>query len=449
MKVLLVKPPFNSNTFIQHFMVCEPLEYEMLAAAIGHSHDVIIVDLRVDSRSLEYYLEKFQPDVVGFTALTMDVKTVCDLARRTKKIDSGIITCVGGEHASFIPEDFEIPQMDFVFRYDALSTFSNFLDEVENLRNKVGRSADINKYLSRRQENSNINDDIGAVKLPRRDLCDRYFSKYIYGCATPINLIQTTAGCPFTCSYCSIPGRQLRYVRRDIGVIIEDMATTKAVDLLSIDANALQDVKKSFILYEEIAQAKLKKRLMISCRTDTIVKHPKLLDVLKRAGVSVIAFGIESLDDQSLVNYEKRNTAENNRLAVKLVHEHGMLVRGNFIIDQQFTIEDFHRLLDDIYELEVEFPSFQILTPLPGTELYKEKKDEIITTNLDYFDLSHSVLPTRLPSHVFYAEFQRLFRVFYGPARLSDLRPSCLWSRSSKAWPWLYGVIWNSLTETT
>jgi radical SAM superfamily enzyme YgiQ (UPF0313 family) len=418
MRILFVKPQFNNYAFVQHFMVCEPLEFEMLAAAVGGAHDVRVVDLRVDPVSLEAHLEEYEPDVVGFTALTMDVNTVLGLARRVKSHHPEIVTCVGGEHASFRPEDFGAPSIDFVFQYDALSTFPRLLPEIERIRRTFGRASRLHEHLPRLQRNQSVNDAASTTLMPRRDLCDRYLPKYIYGCANPVNLIQTTAGCPFRCTYCSIPSRQLRYVRRDVEAVLEDMAATKATDLLSIDANALQDVKGSLVLYEEIARAKLKKRLMISCRTDTIVRHTELLEVLKRAGVSVIAFGIENFDDQTLADYEKKNTAENNRRAVELVHEHGMLVRANFIVEQRFVADDFRRLVDHILRLRIEFPTFQILTPLPGTKFFDEKKGDILTTNLDYFDLSHTVLPTRLPTEDFYKEFQRLFRVCYGPKRL-------------------------------
>lgn len=409
MRILLVKPPFNTKTFIQHFMVCEPLEFEVLASAIGSDHDVRIADLRVDSLSLAGHLAEFSPDVVGFTSLTMDVNTVRALAKEVRTFSPEIRICVGGEHASFCPEDFPESLFDCVFQFDAARSFRTWIDLLE--RNS-GRGQ------PHRMGSFHDPDDLNGLPLPRRCLTRKYLRRYTYGAANPIRLIQLTSGCAFGCTFCSIPARANGYQKRDIDRVLEDMASTDSVDLLSIDANALQEIRHSERLYREIAAARLNKRLMISCRTDTIVRHPQILEVLKLAGVSVVAFGIESLDNTWLADHNKRNTAERNLEAVRLVHSSGMLVRGNFIIDQQFSRDDFRKLSDDILGAGIEFPSFQILTPLPGTALFKKQRDNLITTNLDYFDLSHSVLPTRLPLEAFHEEFRRLFRTCYGMRRL-------------------------------
>jgi radical SAM superfamily enzyme YgiQ (UPF0313 family) len=390
-------------------MVCEPLEFEVLATAVGSNHDVRIADLRVDATPLGSHLADFSPDIVGFTSLTMDVNTVRALANEVRTHSPEIRICVGGEHATFCPDDFPADLFDCVFQFDAARSFRKWVDSLER-----GSTGEQTRQIGSFHEP----DDLNELGLPRRHLTSRYLGRYTYGAANPIRLIQLTSGCAFGCTFCSIPARANGYQKREIDRVLADMASTETVDLLSIDANALQEIRHSERLYHEIAAARLNKRLMISCRTDTIVRHPQILDVLKQAGVSVIAFGIESLNNAWLADHNKRNTAERNLEAVRLVHSYGMLVRGNFIIDQEFSRDDFRKLSDDILNARIEFPSFQILTPLPGTTLFKESRDRLITDNLDYFDLSHSVLPTRLPLEVFHEEFRRLFRTCYGMRRL-------------------------------
>lgn len=420
MKILLVKPPFNSYSFIRHFMVCEPLEFEVLAAALGPAHDVMILDMRVDHISLESYLESFRPDVVGFTALTMDVNTVRRLSSRVKSLAPNVATCVGGEHASFCPEDFEGGPIDFVIQYDGTSAFGSLLAEIERARSAATYTGLTS--LPRRWGQRDVQADIDSADLPRRDLTKRYRGKYIYGCATPVNLIQMSSGCAYRCTYCSIPARFPNFRTRSIDRVIEDMASTPSVDLLSIDANALQNLKYAKELYGAISDAKLRKRVMISCRTDTIVRNPEILEILRTAGVSVVSFGMETFDDSRLTEYDKVNTGDNNRTAVRLVHEHGMLVRGNFIIDQRFDHDDFQRLVDSISTVGVDFPSFQILTPLPGTQIYLDARGRSDLADLDYFDLSHTVLPPEtLSVEDFHEEFRRLFRQCYSATKLLRL----------------------------
>jgi len=58
-------------------------------------------------------------------------------------------------------------------------------------------------------------------------------------------------------------------------------------------------------------------------------------------------------------------------------------------------------------------PSFSVLTPLPGTELYNEKKEQIKVSSFELFDLLHAVLPTKLSLEQFYKEYANLWRKSY------------------------------------
>lgn len=61
-------------------------------------------------------------------------------------------------------------------------------------------------------------------------------------------------------------------------------------------------------------------------------------------------------------------------------------------------------------DLDLDFIGFPVLTPLPGTDLYHEVKDNLITTNYDYFDFFHTLLPSTLPLKEFYREMITLYK---------------------------------------
>ncbi len=63
--------------------------------------------------------------------------------------------------------------------------------------------------------------------------------------------------------------------------------------------------------------------------------------------------------------------------------------------------------------MKLRHPIFTVLTPLPGTPLYEEKYDELLTHNYELFDFVHSVLPTRLPRKEFYQYFTNLYYKSY------------------------------------
>ena len=67
--------------------------------------------------------------------------------------------------------------------------------------------------------------------------------------------------------------------------------------------------------------------------------------------------------------------------------------------------------------LKLDYIGLTILTPFPGTEYYEEVKHLLLTKNYDYYDLIHTVLPTKLPVKKFYKEYIRLVNKSIAPKR--------------------------------
>lgn len=404
MNVLLVKPPFNPHIFIRRFACCEPYEFAFLARALEGVADVTVLDMRVDGRSLLEVLEVERPDIVGFTALTMDVNTVRRLSRQVKRWSEKVVTCVGGEHATFLPDDF-VDDVDYVFTHGSTSTFRRFVESLAQGKRSEqaihpGAPAHTEIHLQ-----------------PDRSVYARYMRRYIFGPAQPVSLTHTSSGCPARCDYCSIITKDPKYRTVNIDATLENLAGCYATDVLSIDAHALANMRHSEALYRAMTAARLGKRLMISTRSDTVSKSPHIVPLLRDAGVSVVSMGLEWLDDDRLSEHNKILKASDGYKAVRLLKEHDILVRANFIITQDFTPDDFRRLTEAVGEMGIDFPVFQILTPLPGTPVYDQSRGRLVTTNYDFFDLSHSVLPTELPFREFHRHFQALFKDNYSISR--------------------------------
>jgi radical SAM superfamily enzyme YgiQ (UPF0313 family) len=86
------------------------------------------------------------------------------------------------------------------------------------------------------------------------------------------------------------------------------------------------------------------------------------------------------------------------------------MIWGAFIVDPDWTEDDFKRLRDYVSQKKIAFTQFTILTPLPGTDLYRDRFHDLLTHDYSCFDTMHSVLPTRLPREVFYQQFANLYR---------------------------------------
>jgi hypothetical protein len=89
------------------------------------------------------------------------------------------------------------------------------------------------------------------------------------------------------------------------------------------------------------------------------------------------------------------------------MRENGIFFTGIFMVRADWTVEQFDKLFEYVNSLTIGIPLFTILTPLPGTQLYRAYKDKLLTTDHRLFDLLHAVLPTRLPREEFYKQLTR------------------------------------------
>ena len=109
MNILLIKPPLSPNLLT--VSLYEPLELEYLASSV-RNHNVRILDMRID-RNLIKELIRFRPDLVGITAYTCDYNITVQVLKEIKKYSRGIRTVVGGNHATFLPLDFQLLPLSF------------------------------------------------------------------------------------------------------------------------------------------------------------------------------------------------------------------------------------------------------------------------------------------------------------------------------------------------
>ncbi|MCS5695297.1 hypothetical protein NZJ93_04190 [Desulfofundulus thermocisternus] len=113
------------------------------------------------------------------------------------------------------------------------------------------------------------------------------------------------------------------------------------------------------------------------------------------------------------VEVNKQNSVKNNEKALGILDALGINVYASFIVDPDFSPVDFQKSFHYVRKLKIRQPQFTILTLLPGTELFERFKNKLTTTNYEFFDLLHAVVPTRLPLPQFYREFTTLYRRVY------------------------------------
>lgn len=125
---------------------------------------------------------------------------------------------------------------------------------------------------------------------------------------------------------------------------------------------------------------------------------------------------------------DKQNSLANNERALEILHAQGVRVTASFIVDPKSDSGEFSRLRAYVRQRRIRQPSFTVLTPLPGTQLFDQYRQRLTTANYELFDLLHAVLPTRMALPDFYREFARLYRSAYMGQLASWARtPAATW----------------------
>jgi radical SAM superfamily enzyme YgiQ (UPF0313 family) len=203
---------------------------------------------------------------------------------------------------------------------------------------------------------------------PRRDLFRSL--KYV-----PFDVVQTTRGCPFPCEFCSVStynGTTFRF--RPVREVVSELEEI-GPRILFGDDNVMIHTKYSHELFE--AMAPLKKHWVGQASLAALHKVENI-EVMARSGCRALFIGFESVDDSAVRGAGKRqNKPRKYRDIVHKLADHGIAVWGSFI----FGLDDddgrsFDRTVEFCVDAKLTMALFALLTPYPGTQLYKRLVSE-------------------------------------------------------------------------
>jgi len=419
MKILFITAPLSKEGIsTSSVLLAEPLCFEYLAAAVQEFHDVKFFDLKEETGpQFKEIMESFQPDIIGCTACTTEVNPTKEIFAEAKKISPGILTVVGGHHATVMPQDFFDENVDLIVMGEGVGPFRKIcqcyekkksFEDIENIyfRNN-GKMV-----LTRKEPFPPLN----TLPFPNREITSHLRNKYrafLLDEPMVFAAVMGSYGCIYHCNFCAISDvTNHKVYKRDIHNIIEEIAALEEPFVAWMDDEFFLDPQRAILMAKEIEKAGIKKSYSFMTRADTLIKNPKCLEEwakISEKGI-VVGIGLESFKDQDLKQMKKGTTVVKNDEAIHICHQNNAVVRGSFIVQQYYEKADFRNFLDYVRKLDVDAPTFTICTPLPGTKLYEEVKDQLISNNYNLFDMTHTVLPTKLPLKQFYKEYSRLIK---------------------------------------
>lgn len=419
MRVLLVMPtPFeNGRLGLENVVwLSEPVALTSVGTAIEGNHEVRVIDLRLeDEDALVRELIAFEPDVVGTTSMTTDAYQAKAVLRTARKVRPSALTIVGGHHPTLCPDEFDTDYVDVIVQGEGELTLREIMERwskqmpgddrtFEGVKGTRWRDplTGVRRVNAKREQTQSLD----QLPIPNRRLIQKYKGRYFFTAFQPMASIFTSRGCSFDCNFCAIwefYERRTRFLSAKL--IVDQMEACEEPFVFILDDNFLTNKRRVTELCEEIERRGVKKFFMTQGRTDFAADNPELLARLAKNGLVMLLSGFESNDDDNLAALRKKSSWQKNLKANDVLRRNGVVSTGIFMVRADWTREQFAQLYEYVNSLDIGIPLFTILTPLPGTQLYRTYKDKLLTTDHRLFDLLHAVLPTRLSREDFYREF--------------------------------------------
>ncbi len=335
-------------------------------------------------------------DVIGISSMGHGVIRSIDIATRYREL--GKIVIMGGYMVSLMPEEAK-KHCHAVLIGDAELVWHEVLKDIEQ--------GTLKPYY--KQALTVLN-----TPLPRYDL----MVQKAIGDFLPV---QAGRGCPNHCSFCSVACLYRgQYLRRDLDGVFRDIDAVKALGFhkfLLLDDNILSDPVYLEKLCKGIKARKM--RWMSQCSID-IARDERLLKLVAESGCTTLSFGLESLSPESLVHMNKGwATPGDYEMLIARIQEVGIDVSTEMVVGGEGdTLASIQQTGDFIIKNRIAVPRFYILTPIPGTDFFKEMKEQGRIVNDDIYSYNGSEAVHR-PRHMspeeltaaYWALYDRVFSI--------------------------------------
>jgi radical SAM superfamily enzyme YgiQ (UPF0313 family) len=417
MKVAFIKPPVGGILGLEMLTFVEPLGPICVAACLeADGHVCKVIDLRIDGEEQGLTdCRRFDPDVVGLQCnFTTERNRTVRLAERIRQLMPRAFIVVGGHDASRDPDWFRHSAIDAIANGDGEEVMPPLVNalavggDLEAVRGLEVRDAKDNWVFT---GHADARPNLDSYPMPARHLIAHYADRYYINFRKPLALMETARGCPFKCNFCSVwKFHDSTFREKSPARVVAELEQISAPNIFITDDIFWMNVKRGEEMGRQIQAAGIKKYFTVQTRTDIIVKFPHLVELWKGCGDLAIFLGLESVTDEGLKAVNKKNSADNNVQAIRILKELGVGFTPNFIVDPAWTRDDFARLRDWVEEMGAYNSGFSILTPLPGTDLWNTASQNVTTHDWEMYDIVHTVLPTTLPLDEFYSEYSGLWR---------------------------------------
>ncbi|MDE2125371.1 MAG: B12-binding domain-containing radical SAM protein [Armatimonadetes bacterium] len=348
-------------------------------------------------------------DFVGISTTTSTAMAAYKLGALVKQRNPKAVVAIGGVHVTFMPEEpfdgefcarwgIQQPVCDHVIQGEAEHLIVPLLqawEDGEPPERVLGTT--LRTSFSERIDASKSVQDIDSLPFPElTSIVGRERMK--------VAPIVTSRGCPFDCTFCSVIemfSQKMRYRSIDPAdpqSVISEMKQLHLNRISSVffyDDNFNAYNKRTKQLLENMIRADVVPRAWTAqVRATEIVRDRELLELMLRTNCHMLYLGLESVNQATLDEYNKKQSVEQIVDAIRILKEYGIRAHGMFVFGADGDTPDVLRHTADFaIRNDISTVQFMILTPLPGTRYFQQLHDQgrIFDYDWNRYDAHHTV----------------------------------------------------------
>jgi radical SAM superfamily enzyme YgiQ (UPF0313 family) len=419
-KILLIAPTALDSAgrpIRQRRLHLPCLTLPLLAAATPENVDVRLIYETVEDIPWEDHW-----DLVGLTGMGSGIVRAWQIADEFRRRGTKVV--LGGIAAGISDPSWSLEHCDSVVLGEADEIWRTVVADA-----MAGRLQTVYKPAS--------SPDLKKLPEPRYDLMNRRR----VGIWRPV---QATRGCPYRCSFCSVTAFFNNEFRtRPIDDVVRDVEAAKRHGsryIAFVDDNMIGDPDYCAKLWEALIPHRI--IWMTQCDIQ-LAESEELLKLAYRSGCRLVSIGIESTSAESLHTIGKSwNRPERYTDAITAFRRYGIEVSTEMILG--FDTDDhtvFNDTLKFVMNSRIAVPRVHILTPIPGTPLFRELESAGRILQRDFGNYTGSKVVFR-PAQIAPEDLQRNYwglyeKLFSWRSILRRLIPA-----ATSPGPYMRAVIW-------
>ena len=365
------------STMLSYPSLTLPTLVSLVPEDIGACVDVC------DEISQKVSYDKKRYDVVVVSFDTSSSYQAYEHAARFK--ERGAYILFGGYHTSSMPQEALEHADSIIIGAGELSLPQFFYDFAEGAPKQIYDNQDVEPC---------------QFRIPARNAVKK--SKYL-----KIPALIADRGCNNRCKFCAI-SKMWRSNPRPVADVIAEIKGLRSRTVIFFDPNFFGKKEYALELMGEMEKLNIK---WATNATADFAYDDELLEAAARSGCKGVLVGLESVSSKSLKGVGKRfSDVDRYREVVERIHHYHLTVNGCFVLGfDSDTEEELLSIPEKVRYLRLDLTRFAILTPLPGSILYREfeQQNRIITTDWSKYNQHYAVFQ---PVHMSPQRLEEIYR---------------------------------------